>query len=164
MILVRQHWWLVFYLLFLILLVVFLFDTSDELKEANLPSEEELEFNVTRAMEHLQEINRITEINGGRNAGTDGSLETAAYVEETFRKAGVDHVESQEFQAGEMKLKNVLGWLPGKMERQIIIAAHHDSAGQIPGMIDNASGVAVVLVLAELLSGKQRQHTLCFNA
>ncbi len=156
----KKHWWFVLYPLFLTLLAFFLFNTPDELKALKLASSEEIKFDVRRALEHLQEINRITEINGGRRAGTDGSLKTAAYIEERFREAGIEHVESQDFQSGTANLKNVLAWLPGKGDRQIVIAAHHDTAWEIPGIIDNASGVAVVLVLAEILAEKEWNHTL----
>jgi hypothetical protein len=157
---VKKYGWIIFYFVFLILLAFFLFNTSDEFKEIIPASKEELKFDVTRALEYLREINRITEINGGRRAGTDGSLETAAYIDKRLREAGIERVESQEFKGGTASLRNILAWLPGKGERQIVIAAHHDTAWEIPGVIDNASGVAVVLVLAEILAGKEWNHTL----
>ncbi len=155
-----KYWWLVFYFLFFLLLAFFLFNTPEEFKAIKPPSKDDLRFDVTRAMEHLREINRITEINGGRRAGTDGSLETAAYIEERFREVGIDPVKSQDFQSGTANLRNILAWIPGTTDRQIVIAAHHDTAWEIPGIIDNASGVAVILVLAEILAKTERNHTL----
>lgn len=160
----KKYWWVVFYLFFLILFLFFLFNASEDLEKIEPPDVDWLSFDVAKAMRHLQEINRITEINGGRRAGTDGSLQAAAYIEEKFREAGIDDVERQQFKQGEKTLINIMACLPGQTDRQIIIAAHHDTAGAIPGIIDNASGVSVVLVLAELFSSKnvskKMNHTL----
>ncbi len=134
--------------------------SSKELENTEPPADGLLSFDMVRAMEHLQEINRITEINGGRRGGTDGSLQTATYIEETFRDVGIEYVERHQFKLDNKVFSNVIGRIPGNMDRQILIAAHHDTAGEIPGIVDNASGVAVLLVLAELFSHEKVNHTL----
>ncbi len=48
---------------------------------------------------------------------------------------------------------NVLARLNPDAQRQVIVTAHIDAYEDSPGALDNASGTAVLLLLAELLSG-----------
>lgn len=65
---------------------------------------------------------------------------------------------------------NVIGLLPGKSEKTIVVSAHYDHLGKIdshyyPGADDNASGVAGMLELAEAFAGrKDLPYTLLFLA
>jgi hypothetical protein len=69
---------------------------------------------------------------------------------------------------------NVIGILPGTAhpERQVILSAHYDHLGKMPGGLvfngadDNATGVAAVLEAARLLSavGRPPEETLVFVA
>lgn len=47
---------------------------------------------------------------------------------------------------------NVLGRLPGKRPERIVLCAHYDTKVDTVGAYDNATGVAALLTLAELLS------------
>ena len=53
---------------------------------------------------------------------------------------------------------NVIGRLPGEVAERIVVAAHYDTAADVPGATDNASGTAVVLALCEAFaaSGPRR--------
>lgn len=61
---------------------------------------------------------------------------------------------------------NVIGKKSDRMEDRIVITAHIDTKIGTPGAIDNGTGVAVVLVLAELLkdyAGKYPIELVIFN-
>jgi len=55
---------------------------------------------------------------------------------------------------------NVVGRLPGELSERIVFCAHYDSKVDTPGAYDNASGVGVLLTLAEVLSQRKHRHTL----
>ena len=50
---------------------------------------------------------------------------------------------------------NVIGSIPGTRSERIVISAHYDTVWGSPGAIDNASGVGVMLLLAELLTERE---------
>jgi hypothetical protein len=115
----------------------------------------------------------------GRGVGTAGIEAAATLIAKVFESAGLEPGgdDGSWFQswaepggpAGEpVALRNVIGVIPGTnpqwAEQSVVIGAHYDhlgrgwpeartgAAGQIhPGADDNASGVAVLLELAELL-------------
>ena len=66
--------------------------------------------------------------------------------------------------------RNVLGMVPGKGKGWIVVGAHYDHLGRMgpdvifPGANDNASGVAMLLALAEHFARKPARHNLLFVA
>jgi aminopeptidase YwaD len=58
--------------------------------------------------------------------------------------------------------RNVVAKLPGENEEIIIVGAHHDSV-LTPGAVDDASGVAVVLEMARVLSMENLPRTILFT-
>lgn len=59
---------------------------------------------------------------------------------------------------------NVIGRLPGASLEQIVLCAHYDTKVDTPGAGDNASGVAVMLTLAEHFCRQEQLHSLEFVA
>jgi len=59
---------------------------------------------------------------------------------------------------------NVVGRRAGSVSTKIVICAHHDTKINTPGAGDNAVGVAVLLTLAQQLSGESLSHGLEFVA
>jgi hypothetical protein len=59
---------------------------------------------------------------------------------------------------------NVIGRIPGKSKREILIIAHLDTIFNTPGANDNAASVIVMLMLAHAASGRENNHTLTFVA
>ncbi|MDD2214978.1 MAG: DUF4910 domain-containing protein [Bacteroidales bacterium] len=56
---------------------------------------------------------------------------------------------------------NVIGRLPGDdTTKRVVITAHVDTKPGIPGAIDNATGVTVLLLLAELLKDKHLKYPI----
>jgi aminopeptidase YwaD len=66
--------------------------------------------------------------------------------------------------------RNVLGMIPGKSRKWIMITAHYDHLGRMgpdvlfPGANDNASGVAMLLTLAEWFKKHKPRHNILFAA
>ncbi len=55
---------------------------------------------------------------------------------------------------------NVIGRLPGAIPERIVFCAHYESKVDTPGAYDNATGVGILLTLAETLSQRKHRHTL----
>lgn len=64
--------------------------------------------------------------------------------------------------------KNVIGYIPGETDRYIVFTAHYDHLGRMgkrvyfPGAQDNASGVAMLLDLADYYSKNPPKHSIAF--
>ncbi len=59
---------------------------------------------------------------------------------------------------------NVIGRLPGKSRKEILVIAHLDTIFNTPGANDNAASVVVMLMLAHAAAGRENNHTLTFIA
>ena len=100
---------------------------------------------------------------GERNAGRYAQLEQArAYITNRMKAAGY-RPELQTF-TGKLVKKEVHNLIFEKAgsEEIVVIGAHYDSVSLTPGADDNASGVAVLLHLAEKLQQEQFQRTVRF--
>jgi len=86
-----------------------------------------------------------------RNPGHPGRLrEVAEYVLEAFAAAG-GRVEVQPYTAGGTDQRNVIARFGADRGPRVVVGAHYDVFGDLPGADDNASGVAGLLELARLL-------------
>ncbi|WP_205665121.1 M28 family peptidase [Caldimonas tepidiphila] len=74
----------------------------------------------------------------------------AAYIRAEFERSGL-RTEEQVFEAGGRRYRNVIASLGPAQGERVIVGAHYDAAGELPGADDNASGVAGLLELAALL-------------
>ena len=99
----------------------------------------------------------------GRQAGTPNERAAADYIIDRMRRAGLTPVE-QPFGGG----TNVYAIVRGASDDAIVLGAHFDHLGHgYPGADDNASGVAVVLAVAEALATRHLERTIviaCFSA
>ncbi len=59
---------------------------------------------------------------------------------------------------------NVVGTIPGKTSKEILVLAHLDSVYNTPGAHDNAASAVVMVMLAHALAATQPQHTIRFVA
>lgn len=59
---------------------------------------------------------------------------------------------------------NVIGQIPGKSKKEILVIAHLDTIFNTPGANDNTASVIVMLMLAHAASGRQNNHTMTFIA
>ena len=89
----------------------------------------------------------------------DGDFEIPnAYLRDTDGERLLAHVgEPVEVAIDSQRIpataEHVTAWLPGIGEGRIVLSAHIDSRKGSPGALDNASGVATLLAVAELLDG-----------
>ena len=129
----------------------------------------------------------------GRGPGSAGIMKAAEYIVEHFKAAGLlpgsdDGTYFQSWQevvdaeGTKADVKNIIGIIPGTnpdlKDESVIVCAHYDhlglgwpgankgNVGKIhPGADDNASGVAVMLEIAELLGKTLKpQRTVIFIA
>lgn len=83
------------------------------------------------------------------------NLDRAAdYIRAQFESAGAG-VKEQSYDVGGTKYRNVIAGFGPNTGSRLIVGAHYDTAGPLPGADDNASGVAGLIELAYLL-GKQK--------
>lgn len=101
---------------------------------------------------HLEELQRIADANGGNRAtGTIGFEASVEYVAERLAGAGYD-VERQAFAVSSEASTNLLVERAGASDEVVMLGAHLDSVLAGPGINDNGSGVATLLVIAERLA------------
>ena len=101
---------------------------------------------------HLEELQRIADANGGNRAtGTTGFDASVAYVADQLAAAGYE-VDRQPFSVGTQASVNLLVERAGSTGEVVMLGAHLDSVLAGPGINDNGSGVATLLVLAERLA------------
>jgi len=66
--------------------------------------------------------------------------------------------------------RNVLGWVKGRSKKWVVVGAHYDHLGHMgpdamfPGANDNASGVAMMLTLADWFSKHRPKYNMLFVA
>jgi Zn-dependent M28 family amino/carboxypeptidase len=86
-----------------------------------------------------------------RDASNHNNLDlAAAYVREEFERSGA-RTTDQPYQVGGRTYRNVIAAFGPETKEMIVVGAHYDAAGPYPGADDNASGVAGVIELAQLL-------------
>ena len=112
---------------------------------------------------HLQKhVETLAQIIGGRNAVRYQNLcRSADYVEEQLRALGY-FPGRQIYEADGQTFANIEAELGGTHENSavLVVGAHYDTAGGLPGANDNASGVAVTLELARQFVGKPQAHRI----
>lgn len=118
----------------------------------------------TSAYEYLADLSdgigaRVAGLSGERRAGDRilqwfGDLGYAPDTQEFSFRAGGDSRDS----------RNIVAVKPGASSRQIVIGAHYDSVSVGRGAFDNASGVALMMQLADALRDVKTPYTLVFVA
>jgi hypothetical protein len=90
-----------------------------------------------------------------RDEGHPENLDrAAAYIRAECQRAG-GVVFEQPYEVNGRTYRNVTAFFGPETSERIVIGAHYDTAGALPGADDNASGVAGLIELAQLL-GKQQ--------
>ena len=105
---------------------------------------------------------------GERNLFRPEKLKQALeFLEKEFKRMGYTpkrHGFSLSFQGKQEKVFNLIAELPGKTKEIVLLGAHYDTAPGTPGANDNASGVALLLRLAQEMKGKKFNKTVQFVA
>lgn len=81
---------------------------------------------------------------------TENLDRVAAFIREEFEQARGE-VSEQPFKVSGCTYRNVIAFFGPKTKERVVIGAHYDAAGPLPGADDNASGVASLIELAHLL-------------
>lgn len=120
------------------------------------------EYDPAQADRHMRALSQTI---GVRSAGTEAEKQAADYIADQFRAYGLQPY-TQTFPTYEQTSQNVIATLPGidPGYGTLYIGAHYDSVTQGPGANDNASGVAVLLESARLLSTRELSATVTFIA
>ena len=112
---------------------------------------------VTRFQTHVE---RLASKIGGRVA-TTGLEKAATYIEEELRSYGYTP-QRQIFTADGHAFANVEAETKGvdHSDKILVIGAHYDTAGDLPGANDNGSGVAATLELARYFARSKPARTI----
>lgn len=120
--------------------------------------------NGALAYEHTK---YLAEVIGSRVAGTEGESKGKDYVKQQFERMGYEP-SVQPFtytrRGNSISSANVLAYKPGRSGQQIIVGAHYDSVSAGKGTDDNASGVGVLLEVAEVLKHVSTPYSIVFVA
>ncbi len=114
--------------------------------------------NILETIEDLQAF-------GSRDFHLDSSLDAADYIRNRFTAMGLE-TSRQDFEVGECPCTNIIATAHGQQGGGVVVVgAHYDSENSAvgdfseaenttaPGADDNASGVAVMLEVARIISG-----------
>lgn len=138
-------------LIFLLLLIgVWFWITQPLLSRASPNSERTVD--PARLEAHVRKLS--IEL-GPRDADHLENLDrVAAYIKDEFSQTTA-HVSEQAYSVPGKTYRNVVARFGPESAERIIIGAHYDTAGPLPGADDNASGVAGLIELARLLGRQQ---------
>jgi Zn-dependent M28 family amino/carboxypeptidase len=125
---------------------------------------------IKSAISSVSRVNLIAyvrEIEGMRHGweNYDALEKRANFIENTLRSFSLQ-VENQEFLFYEKKFRNIIATLKSENDKKgiFLLGAHYDAASGSPGADDNASGVAVLLEAARILSSMKLTRTVQFVA
>jgi alkaline phosphatase isozyme conversion protein len=115
-----------------------------------------------------QHLVALSEDIGARPPGSPGEAEATQYVQAAFEALGYE-TQLQPFSfttedEDTLDSANVIAVKIGSSPREIIVGAHYDSGDEGEGADDNASGVAVMLEVAEKIKDVETPYTIRFIA
>jgi alkaline phosphatase isozyme conversion protein len=119
---------------------------------------------VGKALKHIQ---ALSEEIGPRPPGTNQEKNAAVYIENVFKSLGYQtSLQPFSFPSDNTSVHsaNVVAEKSGQSARIIIVGAHYDSVEVGKGADDNASGVAVMLAVAEMVKDLQTPYSIRFVA
>lgn len=109
----------------------------------------------------------------GRKPGTEGHERAVKFITERFSALTLQsyhpgYIDTFSYR-NEQLGTNIIGYIPGKTEKTIVISGHYDHLGERDGTVflgadDNASGAAALLSLATYYSANEPFYTLIFAA
>lgn len=143
-------------------ILVLLISTASGASAAYSPSM--VHKNGLLAYEHTK---YLSEEIGSRLYSTQGEAEAKQYIKEQFEQMGyVPSIQPFSFtkRGTEFSSANVIAYKPGKSSKQVIVGAHYDSVATGKGADDNASGVGVMLEVAEVLKNVSTPYSIVFIA
>jgi hypothetical protein len=110
---------------------------------------EEAEVSAERLRAHVRTL--VEDLSPRSHLDVENLDRIAAYVGRELEAAGA-RVSQQPFEVDGRTYRNVIGHLGPSQGPWLVVGAHYDTDGRLPGADDNASGVAGLLELARALS------------
>ncbi len=109
---------------------------------------------VDSSPEHLRSDVEALVALGPRDADShEGNDRAAVFVRDAFVAAGLEPTyQSFEVASSSHVSRNVVARIGPSEGPRVVVGAHYDACGALPGADDNASGVAALLELARLLA------------
>jgi Zn-dependent M28 family amino/carboxypeptidase len=136
-------------IIFLLLIAVWFWVTQPMLTSATSSAERTVD--PARLEAHVRKLIEL----GPRDESHIENLDrVAAYIKSELSQTGAS-VSEQPYRVQGKSYRNVIAQFGPESAERIIVGAHYDTAGPLPGADDNASGVAGLIELARLL-GKQQ--------
>jgi len=142
---------LIILIAFLLLLVILWFWVTQPLFSAP-KSSTTVSVDPARLETHVRMLS--TEFSPRDESNLQNLDRAADYIRTQFESAGAV-VTEQSFNVGKNKYRNVIAGFGPNTGSRILVGAHYDTAGPLPGADDNASGIAGLIELAYFL-GKQQ--------
>jgi Zn-dependent M28 family amino/carboxypeptidase len=97
-----------------------------------------------------------------RVSGTDGCRAAMTYLKDRLTKLNYE-VELQGFTYKRWEAHNILATKKAPLDTVLVVGAHYDAVAGTPGADDNASGVAGLLALAQMLQTRTTRHIISFQ-
>ena len=138
-------------LIFAFLLIAFWFWVTQPLLSSATPKTERI-VDPSRLEAHVRKLS--VELAPRDESHIENLDRVAAYIKSEFGQAGAS-VSEQPYRTQGKLYRNVIGQFGPESEERIVIGAHYDTAGPLPGADDNASGIAGLIELARLLGRQQ---------
>jgi hypothetical protein len=107
--------------------------------------------------EQLHEHVKILATSEGRSVGTAGHRRARKYLCANLKHIGLSPYSGQSFElvenSGNEELVNIIAVAPGRNRNEppVLIGAHYDTFGELPGADDNAAGNAILLEIGKNL-------------
>ncbi len=98
-----------------------------------------------------------------RDTGAEGAEATGKYLADQLESLGLEPMGELGFfqEIPGVNGANVLGALPGRSDRWVVLGAHYDACGwDNPGADDNAAAVAITLEVADELRAMDLEHSV----
>lgn len=129
----------------------------------------ELVNDTTFGDQALEHVEYLSEEIGSRVVGTEGEAKARDYILNELKSYGYDPVLMPfEFVKKDITYNssNIIAYKKGEMLKEVIVGAHYDSvnSGGSLGADDNASGVGVVLEMAQRLLNVPTKYSIKFVA
>jgi Zn-dependent M28 family amino/carboxypeptidase len=139
---------LLIFLGFLLLLAVACFWVTQPLLSGSREVKSAAMVEPARLESHVR---TLSETLSPRDEGHPENLDrVAAYIRREFEQAGAI-VSEQPYEIAGRTYRNVIAQFGPETKERIVVGAHYDTAGPLPGADDNASGVAGLIEIAYLL-------------
>jgi alkaline phosphatase isozyme conversion protein len=133
-------------------------------KEKNVPDN-----SIIVGQKAFEYVEHLSKVIGPRVAATASEVLGKDYIVGVFKEIGYEPVVqpfSYVRSGRNYNSNNVVAVKPGKSKKEVIVGAHYNSvtSGGSRGAHDNASGVAVMLEVAEMLKNVETTYTIRFIA